>query len=58
MDNQSSGTSVAVLAGYLEGRKDGFVAGIAVTMSVLVLWRAYRRDRSGFTNWLIGTKQK
>ena len=58
MDNQANGTPVAVLAGYLEGRKDGFVAGVTVTIGALILWKAYRRDRGGFTTWLAGTKQK
>lgn len=58
MDNQTNAIPVAVLAGYLEGRKDGFVAGVVVAMGGLILWKAYRRDREGFTNRLVGRNHK
>jgi hypothetical protein len=41
--------TVAVLASYIQGRKDGFAAGVVFSVGAVLFWKAYKRGRDGET---------
>ena len=47
--------TVAVLAAYLQGKKDGMVAGVAFSAITMLVWKAYKRERTSVKDRLFVT---
>jgi hypothetical protein len=59
MNTVETQATVAVLAAYIQGRKDGFAAGVTFSAAVIVFWKAYKRGRDDTGHYRIfGTTKK
>lgn len=47
MNETPIATPVAILASYVEGRKDGFQSGFVCALGVVVLYKAWRKRNQG-----------
>ncbi len=45
MQNSTELTPVTILAAYVQGRKDGFAAGLTLSVGALLFMKAYKRGR-------------
>jgi hypothetical protein len=57
MEPVETQATVAVLAAYLEGRKDGFAAGVTICAAALLVWKGYKRDRSAAAYRVFGNRK-
>ena len=49
MNETPNVTPIAVLAAYVEGRKDGFNAGVIFTVGAVILYKAVRKRSRGMS---------